>query len=70
MELVAFHDLLLADLTGPGLHRIGTSRGRLLDGGPRSYRQTALWAKAVHACGQKPSTPHPPAFTACCGCPA
>ena len=33
VELVASHDLLLADLTGPGLHRIGTSRDQLLDGG-------------------------------------
>ncbi|GGM16271.1 RES family NAD+ phosphorylase [Nakamurella endophytica] len=49
VELIASRDLVLADLTGPGLHRIATNRAELLDGGPRTYPHTAPWAKAVHA---------------------
>ena len=42
-------ELRLADLTGPGLGRIGVSRPELIDSGPRSYGQTAIWARAIHA---------------------
>ncbi len=46
--MTARRNLLLADLTGAGLARIGVSRGELIDGGPRTYPATAQLAKALH----------------------
>lgn len=48
VPMTARRDLILADLTGAGLARIGVTRGELIDGGPRTYPATARWAKALH----------------------
>jgi hypothetical protein len=48
--LVATRDLVLAQLHGHGLRRLRVSRKDLLDGGPRSYPATVLWAQALHRC--------------------
>ena len=48
VPMTAGRDLLLADLAGAGLARIGVTRGKLIDGGPRTYPATARWAKALH----------------------
>ena len=48
VPMTARRDLVLADLTGAGLSRIGVTRGELIDGGPRTYPATARWAKALH----------------------
>ncbi len=48
VPMIAERDLVLADLTGAGLSRIGVARSELLDGGPRTYPATARWAKAIH----------------------
>jgi hypothetical protein len=52
-QIIANRALLLADLTGPGLIRLGVRRAELLEGGPRSYPQTAPWAKAIHDGGTR-----------------
>ena len=41
-------DILVADLSGYGLRRLGLTRGRLLDCGPSHYAATARWAEAIH----------------------
>jgi len=49
--LVSKRDLVLAQLHGFGLHRLGIDRTRLIDAGPRHYPGTVLWAQALHRCG-------------------
>lgn len=41
-------DILVADLRGHGLRRLGLTRGRLLDCGAGHYAETARWAEAIH----------------------
>jgi hypothetical protein len=48
VELVATRDLVLVDLTSPGLSRLRLSRGELIESDARSYPQTAAWARALH----------------------
>ncbi len=41
-------DILVADLSGHGLRRLGLTRGQLLDCGASHYAETARWAEAIH----------------------
>ena len=41
-------DILVADLRGHGLRRLGLTRARLLDCGAPHYAETARWAEAIH----------------------
>jgi hypothetical protein len=41
-------DLLLVELTGDGLRRLGLTRGELIESDARSYPRTAAWARALH----------------------
>ena len=41
-------DILVADLSGHGLRRLGLTRGQLLDSGPPHHAETARWAEAIH----------------------
>ena len=47
-EIELREDLLLANLTGHGLRRLGLNRSQLLECGPAHYAATARWAEAVH----------------------
>lgn len=49
ISLVPTRDLLLADLAGNGLRRLGITRAELIDSDPAAYPQTAKWAAAIHA---------------------
>ena len=46
IELV--RDILIADLSGHGLRRLGLDRSQLLETGAWSYARTARWAEAIH----------------------
>ena len=48
--LAARRDLVLAQLHGFGLDRLGISRAGLIDAGPPHYPASALWAQAIHRC--------------------
>jgi hypothetical protein len=48
--LAATRDLMLAQLHGYGLSRIGVSRSELIEAGSDHYGETAAWARALHAC--------------------
>ena len=48
-EIELAEDILLADLTGHGLRRLGLTRSELLECGPAHYSATAKWASALHA---------------------
>jgi hypothetical protein len=48
--LAATRDLVLAQLHGYGLHRLGVSRAELLDSDADHYSSTVLWAQALHRC--------------------
>ena len=41
-------DIVVADLSGHGLRRLGLTRAQLLDVGAPHYGQTARWAEAIH----------------------
>ena len=41
-------DILVADLRGHGLRRLGLTRGQWLDCGAPHYAETARWAEAIH----------------------
>jgi hypothetical protein len=41
-------DLMLADLSGHGLTRLGLRRDQLIECGARRYSKTAEWAAAIH----------------------
>lgn len=47
-EIELTEDLVLANLTGHGLRRIGLNRSQLIEPGPAHYAATARWAEAVH----------------------
>lgn len=47
-SLVARRDLVLANLSGPGLSRIGVRRSELIDSPASAYAETARWAEAIH----------------------
>lgn len=49
IRLTPTRDLRLVDLTSDGLRRLGLSRPELIESGPRSYEDTARWARALHA---------------------
>jgi len=51
--LAATRELMLAQLHGYGIGRLGISRGELIETGPNRYSQTVLWAQALHACNQR-----------------
>lgn len=46
-------DLRLVDLTSDGLRRLGVSRLELIESDPRSYDDTAAWARALHDHGAR-----------------
>ncbi len=46
VELV--RDIIIADLSGHGLRRLGLDRSQLLETGARTYAHTARWAEAIH----------------------
>jgi len=46
--LVLRKHIVLADLTGLGLHRIGVRRSQLIESASSSYAATAQWAEAIH----------------------
>lgn len=48
VALVPLRDLLLVDLTSPGLSRLQLAHRELIDSDPRSYPATAAWAQALH----------------------
>jgi len=48
INLAPTRDLLLADLAGNGLRRLGITRAELIDSYPDAYPQTAMWAAAIH----------------------
>lgn len=48
-ELELANDLVLANLTGHGLRRLGLTRSELLECGAAHYSATARWAEALHA---------------------
>lgn len=48
IELVAERDLTLVDLTTPGLRRLNLTRTELIESDPRSYADTARWARTLH----------------------
>ncbi|GAA4757915.1 hypothetical protein GCM10023328_47210 [Modestobacter marinus] len=48
VALVPQRDLTLVDLTSPGLSRLGLAHGELIGSDPRSYPETAEWARALH----------------------
>lgn len=54
IELEATRDLRLVDLTTDGLSRLGLTRLQLIESDPRSYAETAEWARALHG---HPSAP-------------
>ena len=43
-------DLLLAQLSGPGLRRLRIRRSELIDSEAAAYARTANWAEAVYQC--------------------
>lgn len=47
-ELVPARDLKLVDLTSEGLHRLKVPKQELIASPSRDYRDTALWAQALH----------------------
>ena len=47
-EMTVTRALVLADLSGSVLSRMGILRQNLLDTGPAHYRSSALWARAIH----------------------
>lgn len=49
VELIAGCDLRLVDLTSVGLRRLGLSRAELIESDARSYPETAVWARVLHA---------------------
>jgi len=49
--VAAAKDLVLAQLHGHGLSRLGVSREELIDSDADGYERTALWAQALHGCG-------------------
>jgi hypothetical protein len=50
--LACERDLILAQLYGYGLNRLGVSRLELIESGAEDYEQTAAWAQALHACDE------------------
>lgn len=48
IELECVRDLDLVDLTSHGLSRLGLTRLQLIESDPRSYPETAEWARALH----------------------
>jgi hypothetical protein len=46
--------LRLADVSGFGLRRIGTTRTALIDAPASEYPATAQWARALYSCPQEP----------------
>ncbi|MGH8862829.1 MAG: RES family NAD+ phosphorylase [Jatrophihabitantaceae bacterium] len=48
IELRPLRDLTLIDLTSDGLSRLGLTRSQLIESDPRSYPETAGWARVLH----------------------
>jgi len=48
--LLTRDELLLVDLSGHGLRRLGLSRAQLLETDASDYLRTAQWAQALHRC--------------------
>lgn len=48
IELRPRRDLTLVDLTSDGLSRVDLTRPELIESDPRSYPETAAWARALH----------------------
>jgi hypothetical protein len=51
--LACRRDLVLAQLFGLGLKRLGTTRAELIESEASAYPRTRLWAGALHACPQR-----------------
>lgn len=51
--LSPLRDLKLVQLHGYGLRRLEISRAELIESGAGQYGQTAKWARALYACGDK-----------------
>jgi hypothetical protein len=51
--VVAVRELRLAQLHGFGLRRLGVSRAALIESDIRSFDETVLWARALHACDDR-----------------
>ncbi|HSG40633.1 MAG TPA: RES family NAD+ phosphorylase, partial [Thermoanaerobaculia bacterium] len=51
--LVCARDLILAQLFGFGLRRLGLSRLKLIEVPESQYPRTATWARALHACDSR-----------------
>ena len=48
--VIARDELILADLRGHGLRRLGSMRQQLLETNAHDYPQTVRWAQALHRC--------------------
>lgn len=51
--VVCVRDLILAQLFGHGLRRLGVTRLELIETDAEEYPRTIAWARALHTCGQR-----------------
>jgi hypothetical protein len=51
--LACNRDLILAQLFGLGLHRLGVSRRELIETEGDQYPRTGAWARALHGCDER-----------------